>query len=244
MPTAPDPVPPKKSRAKPGFVDKVLENDLALAARCQREAAKPDVTPKLLERAWTAADQTALGDSLDRTNRLVVRLKALRTGKITRTFEESTARRELLTALDPILKGARRTYADGSAERAAYGIGEALASRSTYDLLGFANYASAQLAPGAAGTPPKDVLKGVLPAETTALGTLYGQYKDADFAQADAQKDAATLLAELHEEVAKTLNPLRRDLQGAADQAFSHRDSRLGAQRKAFGLPPDRPLND
>ncbi len=231
---------PKKTSGKRGFLDRGLEDDFTLAGNCHREAVKPEVAPKLLERAWTAANQLALGESLDRCGKIVLRLKALRTGKITRTDEEEADRAELLAALAPILKGARRSYPNGSAERAAYGIGEKLANRSTRDLLGFAAYGFAQLG----GAAPKDTLKGVLPAEIAALDTLHQKYRNADFAQADAQKDSATLLAELRAEVEQTLNPLRRDLQGAADQAFTHRDKLNAEQRKAFGLMPDRPLND
>lgn len=158
--------------------------------------------------------------------------------------EEEAARKELHIALDPIIKGARRTYPDGAPERAAYGIGKSLPNASTSDLLGYATYADSQLAPGANNAPPKAVLKVVLPAEVAAISALVTKYKDADWAQADAQKKASQLLAQLRVEVEDTLNPKRRDLQGAADQAYTDRDPLNAAQRQAFGLQASRPLND
>ena len=248
MPNAPTDPPtppaPKTPRAKPGFIDQGLEDAITLADDCHREAAKTDVAPKLLERHWTAADQQALGDSLGRCDGFKKQIKEARTGKRIRSAGEDEARTALIVALDPILKGARRTYPDGSAERSAYGIGESLANSSTSDLLALAVYAVGQLAPGANNTPPKDTLKGVLPAEIATLGQLVAEYKDADWAHGDAQQTASRLLAQLRSEVEDKLNPLRRDCQGAADQAYTHRDPTNAAQRRAFGLQPDRPLND
>jgi hypothetical protein len=230
-------------RAAPGFIDQELEDALKLATDCHREAAKPEVAPKLLEREWLPAEQTALGASLARCDAFVQRLRELRTGSRTRTDDEEAARAELLIALDPIIKGARRKYPDGSAERRAYGIGTRLSTTSTQTLLATAIYAYGQLGTGENNAPPKVVLKGVLPAEIAALHTLAEKYKTADWAQADAQKAATELLSKLRQEIETVLNPLRRDLQGAADQAYTHRDPTNAAQRKAFGLQADRSLN-
>ncbi len=65
----------------------------------------------------------------------------------------------------------------------------------------------------------------------------------ADFAQSDAQQSASQTLSRLRAEIENPLNILRRDLQGAADQAFTHRDPTNAALRKAFGLQADRSLN-
>jgi hypothetical protein len=248
MPDAPNTPPakpaPKKPRAKPGFIDQDLEDAIDLADACHREAAKPDVAAELLKRTWTAADQQALGDSLGRCAAFKSQIKTARTGKSTRGDEEEIARQALLIALDPILKGARRTYPDRSAERKAYGIGGKIPNTSAGDLLTLAAYASSQLAPSENNTPPKDVLKGVLPAEIAAVGSLVAKYRQADWAQGDAQRAASQLLVRLRQEIETTLNPIRRDCQGAADQAYTHRNPLHAAQRKAFGLQPDRPLND
>ena len=171
-------------------------------------------------------------------------LRELRTGSRTRSEEEEQARTALLAALDPVIKGARRKYRDGSAERRAYGIGARLSSASIRTLFDTAVYAHSQLAPGEGGAAPKDKLKGVLPTEIAAVSALAVKYKDADWAQADAQRSASETLSLLRQEIETVLNPLRRDLQGAADQAFTHRDPTNAAQRKAFGLQPNRSLND
>jgi len=243
--TTPKPaVEPKKTRAPRGFISQALEDAIELAGKCAHEAADADMAATLAAREWTAADLTALNTSLTKCGDLVLQIKDARTGKDSATDEEEDAHEELLHALDPILKGAKRTYPDGSAERAAYGIGQSLPNKSAADLLTYAKYASDQLSPGAGGTAPKDKLKGVTAAEIAAIATLVQNYKDADWAQADAQKSASELLALLKKEIAETLQPLTRDLQGAADQAFTHRNPANAAQRKAFGLQADRPLND
>jgi hypothetical protein len=231
-------------RSKPGFIDQDLEDAVALAEACHREAAKPELIPRLTEREWLPEEQTALGASLARCRGFIERLQEIRTGSRTRTDEEEEARRALLTALDPIIKGARRKYRDGSAERRAYGIGARLSSASAETLLRTALYAHAQLAPGEGGAAPKDKLKGVLASEIAEVSRLAGKYKDADWAQADAQTKASEVLARLRQEIETVLNPLRRDCQGAADQAFTHRDPTNAAQRQVFGLQPDRALND
>lgn len=243
-PSTPDPTPAKKTRAARGFIDQGIEDDIKLASDCSLEAAKTDVATALAARSWTAADQTLLTASLARCEDFEEKIREARTGTGTRSTDEVNARKALIHALDPILKGARRTYPDGSAERKAYGIGQKLSSDSTQDLLGFATYAASQLAPGPGNTPPKDVLKGVLPAEITAISQLAADYKNADWAHGDAQTAATELLAQLQKEVSDVLNPLRRDLQGAADQAYTHRDPVNAAQRQAFGLQPDKPMQD
>ena len=226
------------------MIDQELEDAIELARNSHREAAKSGPAAALAGRQWAAANQAALAASLARCDGLTDAIKEARTGTGARTSEENAARKELLIALDPIIKGARRTCPVGSPERTAYGIGKTLSARSTRDLLGYAKYATSQLAPGENNAPPKAVLKGVLPAEIAAIGALAKKYKDADWAQGDARKTAAELLVQLRTEVETVLNPARRDLQGAADQAYTHRNPLQAAQRKAFGLQPNRPLND
>ncbi|MEO7931579.1 MAG: hypothetical protein ABIT76_00325 [Chthoniobacterales bacterium] len=243
--TTPTPTPaPATTRGPRGFISQSLEDDITLADDCGQEAAKPDIAAALDIREWSAADQALLTASLGVCTGYKARIKELRTGKLTRTAEEETARTAIVHALDPILKGARRTHASGSAERKAYGIGEAISSHSTQELLDLAAYAFGQLSAGPGGAAPKDKLKGVLPAEITALDTLRITYQGANWAQGDAETQAVALLALLKKEILEVLNPLRRDLQGTADQAYTHRDPLNAAQRTAFGLQADRPLVD
>ncbi len=232
------PVPQKPTRAKPGFISQSLIDAINLADGCHLEAAKPDLAPKLTERDWKAADQTKLGTALTQTDDLQTKIAAARAGKGTRTEEETKARSELLTALDPILKGARRTFANSDAQRAQFGIGKNLANADTTELLRVATYTKEQLT----GTPPKIVLKGVIAAEITAIATLVTKYAQANWAQGQAQQTASQLLDQLRALIDTELNPLRRDLQHAADMAWPHRVETNAAQRKAFGLQADRPL--
>ena len=248
QPPDPDPTPtnptPKPSRAKPALIDRELQDALTLAGNCHRVATKAENATLLAQRAWGVTEQSQLDVSLRRCDDLIDRLRVARTGKGSRTKDEEAARKNLLEALDPILKGARRTFPEDSPERAAYGIGEALSTRSTDDLLGVAKYAFKQLMSQTGYAPPKAVLKGVIFNEIVIVGSLHRRYREADWAQGDQQKSAEQLLAALRHEVETVLNSRRRDLQGAADQAWTHRDPVNAAQRKAFGLQSDRPLND
>lgn len=236
--------PAKLSRAKPGFIDRALQEAIALATELHRQAAKAEHAPALEQRAWDAAEQSRLGASLARCEDLIDRLRVARTGRGARTKDEEEAREKLLAALDPILKGARRTFPDDSPERAAYGIGEALSTRSSADLLRIAHYAFSQLISETGYVQPKVTLKGVLPNEVIIVGSLHHRYREADWAQGDGQFNAEKVLALLRHEVEEVLNPRRRDLQGAADQAWPHRDPLNAPTRKAFGLQPDRPFVD
>lgn len=243
MPDEPMPAPEtspasKPPRAKPGFISQSLENAINLADTCHQEAAKPEVAAKLAEREWTAADQTQLDGHLSQSEALQSQIAAARAGKGSRTQEESQARQALLTALDPILKGARRTFANDAAQRAAFGIGQNLRNAATLELIRVAKYARDQLT----GAPPQIILKGVIPAETAAIATLAGAYDQADWAQGQAQQNASALLQQLRTLVENHINPLRRELQLAADMAYPHHIETHAAQRKAFGLQADRPL--
>ena len=243
MPDTPTPAPEqpdngKSKRAKPGFISQSLVDAIGLAETCHQEAAKADVAAKLAERDWTAADQTQIGEFLEQSDTLQTQIASARAGKGSRTQEENEAREKLLTALDPILKGACRTFAGDVAQRAAFGIGQNLSNADTAELIRVAKYARDQLT----GTPSKIVLKGVIAAEITAIATQADAYDHANWAQAQAQQTASALLQDLRSLVEQEINPLRRDLQHAADMAYSHRIETNAAQRKAFGLQPDRPL--
>lgn len=84
----------------------------------------------------------------------------------------------------------------------------------------------------------------MLASEIAEVSRLAVKYKDADWAQGDARTASAEVLAKLRQEIETVLNPLRRDCQGAADQAFTHRAPTNAAQRQVFGFQPDRAIND
>ena len=243
--TPSEPTPePQPSRAKPGLIDRRLKEAIEFATTLHREAAKIDNAPILAGRDWGAAQQTAFGASIARCEEIVTDIRKARSGRGTRTREEQTARDQLIAALEPILTGARRTFPDGHPERAAYGIGPGLSNASTFDLLSYAKYAFNQLISETGYEPPKVVLKGVKLIDVVTLGALHARYRGADWAQRDAGLDSEQLTAALRTEVLEVLNVSRRDLQGAADQAWPHRDPLHGPLRKAFGLQPDRPYVD
>ncbi|MFN0079997.1 MAG: hypothetical protein ACKVY0_26320 [Prosthecobacter sp.] len=239
QPTPPTPEQPgsdKPQRAKPGFISKDLLDAIDLAEQCQREAAKDDTAPALAERDWTPADQTTFTGHIQAAHKLEQDIHQARAGKGSQSDEETAAKKELQHALDPILKGARFTFPDDEAQRTAFGKG--IANASGADLHRYATYASQQLT----GTPPKIKLRGVIAAEIQAVADLAAKYKDADWAHTQAKGDASELLAKLRALVEGDLQTERRNLQHAADLAWTHRDPVNAVQRKAFGLQPDRPL--
>ena len=236
-PTAPEqPGSEKPQRAKPGFISKELLEAIGLAEQCQREAAKDDTTAKLAERDWTSADQTSFTSHIQAARKLEQDILKARAGKGSQSEEETAAKKELQHALDPILKGARFTFPDDDAQRTAFG--KNIANASGADLLRYATYASQQLT----GTPPKIKLRGVIADEIRAVADLAAKYKDADWTHTQAVGDASELLAKLRALVEGDLQKERRNLQHAADLAWTHRDPVNAAQRKAFGLQADRPL--
>ncbi|MEO6786372.1 MAG: hypothetical protein ABI318_09590 [Chthoniobacteraceae bacterium] len=217
---------------------------IELADSCARSAAEPEYQPGVTARAWTPANQTALTAAVTRATGLVRDIKAARAGKKSRTREEEAARAELLAALDPILAGAKRTFAEGAGERDLFGVGSDPSSATTARLYRLALDSFRNLSPGTGGTPAAYTLRGVLPAEITRLGDLGQAYKDANFAQGDAGLGAAELLDTLTAYLDATLNPLRRELQFAAEQAWPARDPANRSKRLAFGLPPTRPMTE
>lgn len=155
--------------------------------------------------------------------------------------DEAEARTKLEQALTPIQIGAKRTFTDDPAQKKAFGIGSGLTTQSIDDLIALAVYADSQLS-SKEGKPAKVKLKGVSAAEISAIAILAAKYGQADSQQSDAQKKAAELLLKLNDLVTNRLNPLRRDLQQAADMAWPHFIETNAVKRAAFGLQADRPL--
>lgn len=255
MPDEPSTTPPKppqpparKPRAKRTEISRDILGDIDRADKCSRAAAEDDNMTFLLRRDWTAEEQATLLAGVTSDNKLVRDIKIARTVRKVLTLSESDARKELLSALDPVLAGAKRAFPDGSAERALFGVGGATGSATTAQLYRLALDTHKNLTPGQTDTgtpaPAAYTLKGVLPEEITRLGELGQNYKDADFAQSNALLDAAQLLDLLNQHVNETLNPLRRELQLAAEQAWPYREPTNRAKRMAFGLPTNRPMTE
>ena len=236
---SPQPGPGKKKRKSPGIIAQDTLDAIAVATDCFRTADEdPNILAALTDREWTG--QADLGQSIARCGSLINEITGKRSARTARTADELAARQQLIVALNPIIIAARDKYPKGSSERSSYGLGEDLDSAGTADLLALANYAFTQLT----GTPPPDTLPGLKPDEITLLGTLYSQYKDADWAQSKAQRTAEQALNQLHIEVDGTLTPLRHKFQNKADLAFPHTDKANRITRKSLHLPPDKRATD
>ena len=238
---ATEPTPEKPKRAKPGLISKAIRDAIHDAEDYRDEAAKPENTAPLAAREWDAAHQTELNTHIATANSYVTQITAARADKGTSTQDEAAARTALEQALTPIQIGAKRTFADDPAQKKAFGIGNGLTTPSLDALIALAVYADSQLS-SKEGKPAKMKLKGVSAAEISAIATLAAQYGDAASQQSDAQKKAAELLLKLTDLVTTKLNPLRRDLQQAADMAWPHYVETNAVKRAAFGLQADRPL--
>ena len=234
--TPPD---PKPKRAPRGDIDHTITDDIKLARDCHHQAEKPLYIPLLTEREWLPANQTALGDAIEQSDTLLTQLLRARTSTGKYSDDETAARAALLAALAPVQKAARRTFPEGDPRRADFGVGADASNSDTNDLIRLVTYAADQLKDPA----PKAKLTGLTPAEITALSTLTAQYRTADFAAADAQLDASTLLAHLNHHIDTQLNPRRRDLQIAADMAWPHTNPLNAPLRTAFGIPADKATN-
>ena len=127
--STPPAAPVKKKRATPHDISSETEDDIALADTCAQAAAATGIMTLLIPRGWTDQEQSSLRGAVEHANTLVQQLRGLRSAKKTRTCEEETARTELLTALDPILTGAKRAFpGDGDPNRALFGVGQNLAN--------------------------------------------------------------------------------------------------------------------
>ncbi len=233
----------KKARAKPGDASRETIADIALADICAGSTKVDNNMVALRDRDWGDADQTTYFIAPEEAKKLVRDVRNARAGKRSRGQEEKTAFTELLISLDPILAGAKRTFPEGAGERALFGVGENIANYTIARLYQLAVDTAKNLTPEGA-TPAAYSLKGVKPEEIASITNLSEKYKDADFAQASALLDAAELLDLLNEHMDKTLNPHRRELQLAAEQAWPYRIATNRTKRMAFGLPPSRPMTE
>jgi hypothetical protein len=231
------PKPAKKARKSPQIIDQKIQDQVTIAEACFTIPAEDaTVMAALVARQW--GGHSALGQSLVRCHGYIADItgKRLNTRKL--TAAELTAREELDVALNPIIIAARDKYPKGSAERAAYGVGNE--AESTSALLALAAFAFAQLG----GTSPKDVLPGLTAAEIANLNTLHEKYKNADWAQTKSKRSAEEALELLKAEVEDVLIPQRRKCQNKVELAFPHTDKKNRTIRKSFHLPPDKRATD
>jgi len=160
-------------------------------------------------------------------------------------LQERIARDALIAVIAPIQTAAKRAFT-GDAEdmRAAFYIGDPLASLSLDDVTTAAENILARLTPGEAGAPPEDTLPGIkADGAIKALADAIGHYGAKGEAQGQAQQNAATILERIDAAI-DSLASERRRVQLAADQAWPWRTKGVATIRKAFLLPPDRPLTE
>ena len=228
-----DPKPAKKARKTPQIIDQRIQDQITIAEACFTIPAEDNVIMTALAgRGW--GGHSALGQSLVTCHSYIGDITGKRLTKKIRTAAELAAKAELDIALNPIIVAARDKYPKGSAERGAYGHGQDLDATTT--LLDLAAFAFAQLS----GATPKDTLPGLIPAEIAVLGTLHKKYKDADWAQTQAQRTSEQALELLKLEVEDVLTPLRRKCQAKAELAYPHTDKKNRITRKSLHLPPDK----
>ena len=165
------------------------------------------------------------------------------------TQEEEIARAALLAAIAPIRTGAKRKYRGESnrAARSAYFVNEST-KVSLERLLFIGGSLLEKLTPqpdpnGTSTLPPADTLKGVTPADLTALKNACDTYLDKDIAQTTTTNEASKLRQQV-EELYDQLQDQRLDLQLAADQAFPHTNPAHAAVRRTFHIPESRPAHD
>lgn len=241
----PIPAPPaKKKRAAPQIISRGTIADIELAEACVNAAAQPGLMALLAGREWTESDQSTLRAAVQRARDLIGEITTSRSKKQRRTKEEEAARESLLAALDPVTTCAKRTFpGDDQPERRLFGVGIHLTNSSTPLLYNLTVNIHTRLIPRA-NQQPEFTLKGLKPAEIAALGTLAELYNNADFVQSTATQSAGDLLLTLNKHLRESLNPLRRELQLAADTEWPWRNPANANQRKAFGIPVDRPAGE
>ncbi len=147
----------------------------------------------------------------------------------------------------PIQTAAKRTFkGDHKPLLQAYFIGAKLnlATKSLDEVLTAARSIHARLTPGDNNAPPQDVLPGIEDDDAIQdLSDAITAYDTKNKAQAEQQSRAAATLESVQAHITQ-LATLRHDIQLAADQAFPWRKPGVKTIRKAFLLPPDRPLGE
>jgi hypothetical protein len=173
------------------------------------------------------------------------KIRAARTGGKTLTKEQTAAKESILAVLAPIQTAAKRKYSEDDEEhRENYYIGDTLASQGPDDIVIAAEAVLDLLTPGDNGEPPEDTLLGIKPdKQIKALADAIAAVGGTGAAQGNQKSDASALLEKVELAIAQ-LAKLRRQVQLAADQAWPWRTQGVKSIRKAFLLPPDRPLTE
>lgn len=149
------------------------------------------------------------------------------------TQEESGLYDDLMAALRLIQKAAGDTYKKDKARRAAYLIGKKDFgdNRATLEVDASAIIALAK----------SDTTVGFLPADLTSAQTALDDWKQANSDQQAAQDNYSHAVQALRDIVAP-INDDRRTIQAAADILYPVKPASNAPTRRAFGLPPNRPM--
>ncbi|MBI3877489.1 MAG: hypothetical protein HY300_16285 [Verrucomicrobia bacterium] len=243
---APAPAPvPKRTRST---INRAHLDELANSRLVAKAAAKSDYAAGLAAVEFDTSLVTQLNSLADQVDKSIAKLTGARAGKTAMTTQEKAAHDALIAVIAPIQTAAKRKFSGDQTDlRAAYYIGESLASDTLEEVRTAANSILARLTPGEnnpAGAGPLDVLPGIKPDEEIKdLADAIAKYGDATTAQGDQQSKAAGTLEEIVTKIG-TLAGLRHQVQLAADQAWPWRNDGVATIRKDFLLPVDRPLTD
>jgi hypothetical protein len=238
MPDTPAPTPASDPVAKSTArsrapISQALIDDLDLAERLSATAAKPDNLAKLADEDIDAAFLQNVTTQIAKADAIIATISATTADKKSATQTEEDSKAALLGHLKQVQSRAKRTYPKTSdPQREKYFIGQridsnrALLERSTRAIL---------------ATLATDRLKAHKPAHTAALSSALDDYVKSQAAQSGGQPDATTAHANLATQV-KVVADLRREIQYAADNLWPAADKKNAAQRRAFGLSPDKAL--
>lgn len=238
------PGPEKPGRTR-GTANRAHLNEITDSKKTVRSARDPRYAPGLAEAEMDPTLPVQIDALAKQTTRDIGTLRTLRTGGKKLTQAEAGGKDAILAALAPIQTAAKRKYdGDEATQRENYYIGEALATEA-FDLVLLAGASVRdRLSPGDAGEPPQDTLPGIRPdKQIKLLADAVAQFDGSDAAQTGQQNDASALLEKIALAIT-ALARLRRQIQLAADQAWPWRTQAVKAIRKAFLLPPDRPLTE
>ena len=242
-PPSPPPAPkPKRTR---GPLNKEILKEVQDSRTVANAAVNPEYTVALTEVEFDDTLPAQVNTLAGQIETALGQLVGTRAGKTEMTTQEKSARDALIAILGPIQIAAKRKFkGDTADQRAAYFIGEPLATAPLEAVLTAARAIRDRLVPGANNAPPTDALPGIkATGKIKDLKDAITLYDTKNTAQGEQQTAAGSTLEEIAGKV-KTLAGLRHDIQLAADQAFPWRTPQVATIRKAFLLSPDRPLTE
>ena len=247
-PTPPTPpTPPAKAKGSHGVLNKKFLQEVADAQQVATAALDPANAPALAAADLPANLPVQVNTLAGQIDEALGTMLAQRVGKKELTAEEKVAHDALLAILGPIQTAAKRTFkGDQKTILEAYFIGSKLnlGNKSLDEVITCAKSILARLTPGENNAPPMDVLPGIkADGDIQDLSDAIAAYDAKNQAQTGQQTMAAGTLEAIQTQVTQLI-ALRHDLQLAADQAFPWRKAGVKTIRKAFLLPPDRPLGE